>query len=267
MRRRGVFLDLNGTLVEPLKRDRFDEIALIPGVVEAVARLSTAGWSASGYSRAASRRGCSHSQSSRPGSPVSQRVSKCKRALVVGPYVCPHRFADPCPARNRIPLLYDRAAAEHRLKPPGLVIGDSPEDVRAAKRLGARGCLIRTGWATDPDVLEKATPDVQCHRQLTHRSSRIGSCISNNDGEVRSESFMSASKLHADDTPVPVLEPGKGRTKTGRLWTYVHDEPRPVAGVACESRLSTSTHPVRHINEGMYSRKPHIKCCAAPLVE
>jgi transposase len=35
---------------------------------------------------------------------------------------------------------------------------------------------------------------------------------------------MSAAKLHADDTPVPVLEPGKGRTKTGRLWTYVRDE-------------------------------------------
>jgi transposase len=30
--------------------------------------------------------------------------------------------------------------------------------------------------------------------------------------------------LHADDTPVPVLDPGRGRTKTGRLWTYVRDE-------------------------------------------
>jgi hypothetical protein len=30
-----------------------------------------------------------------------------------------------------------------------------------------------------------------------------------------------ASKLHADDTPVPVLAPGNGKTKTGRLWTYV----------------------------------------------
>jgi transposase len=35
---------------------------------------------------------------------------------------------------------------------------------------------------------------------------------------------MSASKLHADDTPVPVLAPGNGRTKTGRLWTYVRDD-------------------------------------------
>ena len=42
------------------------------------------------------------------------------------------------------------------------------------------------------------------------------------------EHVMSASKLHADDTPVPVLAPGNGKTKTGRLWTYVRDD-RPSA--------------------------------------
>jgi transposase len=35
---------------------------------------------------------------------------------------------------------------------------------------------------------------------------------------------MAAGKLHADDTPVPVLAPGNGKTKTGRLWTYVRDD-------------------------------------------
>jgi len=35
---------------------------------------------------------------------------------------------------------------------------------------------------------------------------------------------MSAEKLHTDDTPVPVLAPGRGKTKTGRLWTYVRDD-------------------------------------------
>jgi transposase len=35
---------------------------------------------------------------------------------------------------------------------------------------------------------------------------------------------MSAGKLHADDTPVPVLAPGDGKTRTGRLWTYVRDD-------------------------------------------
>jgi transposase len=33
-----------------------------------------------------------------------------------------------------------------------------------------------------------------------------------------------AEKVHADDTPVPVLDPGRGKTKTGRLWTYVRDD-------------------------------------------
>ena len=40
---------------------------------------------------------------------------------------------------------------------------------------------------------------------------------------------LGARKLHADDTPVPVSAPGKGRTQTGRLWAYVRDD-RPAAG-------------------------------------
>ncbi len=35
---------------------------------------------------------------------------------------------------------------------------------------------------------------------------------------------LSARKIYADDTPVPVLAPGNGKTRTGRLWTYVRDE-------------------------------------------
>lgn len=40
---------------------------------------------------------------------------------------------------------------------------------------------------------------------------------------------LAAERLHADDTPVPVLAPGSGRTKTGRLWVYLRDE-RPYGG-------------------------------------
>ena len=35
---------------------------------------------------------------------------------------------------------------------------------------------------------------------------------------------FSAEKLHADDTPIPVLAPGEGKTRTGRVWTYVRDD-------------------------------------------
>jgi histidinol phosphatase-like enzyme len=81
-------------------------------------------------------------------------------ARVVGPYVCPHRLDDPCPCKKPSTLLYERAAADHQLKPSDcFVIGDTPEDVRAARRLGARGCLVRTGWAADPRVVEAAAED------------------------------------------------------------------------------------------------------------
>jgi hypothetical protein len=30
---------------------------------------------------------------------------------------------------------------------------------------------------------------------------------------------LAGDTLHVDDTPVPVLAPGTGKTKTGRLWT------------------------------------------------
>ncbi len=35
---------------------------------------------------------------------------------------------------------------------------------------------------------------------------------------------LDGETIHADDTPVPVLDPGRGRTKPGRFWTYVRDE-------------------------------------------
>ena len=63
---------------------------------------------------------------------------------------------------------------------------------------------------------------------------------------------MSAEKLHADDTPVPVLAPGTGRTRTGRLWTYVRDD-RPAGDDAppavwfCYSADRKGEHPARHL--------------------
>ena len=47
---------------------------------------------------------------------------------------------------------------------------------------------------------------------------------------VRQHVFA-AEKIHGDDTTVPVLAPGLGRTKTGRLWVYVRDD-RPFLGSA-----------------------------------
>ncbi len=61
-----------------------------------------------------------------------------------------------------------------------------------------------------------------------------------------------ATRLHADDTPVPVLAPGNGRTKTGRLWTYVRDgrpsaDPVPPAVWFAFSPDRRGEHPQAHL--------------------
>jgi transposase len=63
---------------------------------------------------------------------------------------------------------------------------------------------------------------------------------------------LAGRKLHADDTPMPVLAPGNGKTKTGRLWTYVRDD-RPAGEQTAPavwfaySADRKGEHPRRHL--------------------
>jgi histidinol-phosphate phosphatase family protein len=161
MSRRGVFLDLNGTLVEPLKQERLDELTLIPGVVAALARLTTAGFVCpvvTVQSRIA--KGLFSMAEFRSWFAAFAADLQAQGAVIVGPYVCPHRRGEPCLCKKPNVLLYERAASEHQLTAADcFVIGDSPDDVRAARQVGARGCLVRTGWASDPRVVEAALQD------------------------------------------------------------------------------------------------------------
>jgi len=101
MDRRCVFLDLNGTLVEPLKPQRLDALTLIPGVAEAVARLSAAGFVCpvvTVQSRIA--KGLSSLAQFETWFAGSAADLNTYGARVVGPYVGPHRFAEPCPCKK-----------------------------------------------------------------------------------------------------------------------------------------------------------------------
>ena len=64
---------------------------------------------------------------------------------------------------------------------------------------------------------------------------------------------MAGSKIHGDDTPVPVLAPGRGKTKTGRLWTYVRDDrpsgdETPPAVWYCYTPDRKGEHPQAHLS-------------------
>lgn len=65
---------------------------------------------------------------------------------------------------------------------------------------------------------------------------------------------MATPKLHADDTPIPVLAPGNKKAKTGRLWVYVRDDSRsgstdPAAVWFAYSPDRKGIHPQTHLAE------------------
>jgi transposase len=70
--------------------------------------------------------------------------------------------------------------------------------------------------------------------------------------EVLRRYVLATDKLHGDDTPLPVLAPGTGRTKTGRFWTYVRDN-RPSGDKSAPavwfaySPDRKGEHPQRHL--------------------
>ena len=91
-----------------------------------------------------------------------------------------------------------------------------------------------------------------------HRSRRVDACRlggrggghADAAGEAIRAHVFAAERIHADDTTVPVL--AKGKTRTGRLWTYVRDDrpfagPDPPAAVFFYSRDRGGEHPEQHL--------------------
>ncbi|MCP1968194.1 IS66 family transposase [Bradyrhizobium elkanii] len=63
---------------------------------------------------------------------------------------------------------------------------------------------------------------------------------------------FASDHLFADDTPVPVLDPGRGRTKTGRLWVYAREQrswggPEPPAAVYLFAPDRKAERPASHL--------------------
>lgn len=66
------------------------------------------------------------------------------------------------------------------------------------------------------------------------------------------KSVFASDHLFADDTPIPVLDPGRGRTKTGRLWVYAREQrpwngPEPPAAVYLFAPDRKAERPETHL--------------------
>lgn len=82
----------------------------------------------------------------------------------------------------------------------------------------------------------------QCARLLEPIAKAIQQCI------------FSGKQIHGDDTPVRVLAPGIGKTKIGRIWTYVsdgrpHGDQSPVAVCYFYSPDRKGTRPLEHLKD------------------
>lgn len=66
------------------------------------------------------------------------------------------------------------------------------------------------------------------------------------------KNVFASNHLFADDTPIPVLDPGRGRTKTGRLWVYAREQrpwsgPEPPAAIYLFAPDRKAERPIAHL--------------------
>jgi histidinol-phosphate phosphatase family protein len=145
---RAAFLDLNGTLVEPVRVTDLRELTVLPYAIEAVRLLNQAQFLCpvvTVQSRISKAIFSFHEFSA--WFLALQRQFHAAGAHLLGPYVCPHQRRDACLCKKPQTQLYLQATQEHGIElHQSIVIGDTYDDVAAAQTLGIPGCLVRTGW-------------------------------------------------------------------------------------------------------------------------
>lgn len=143
-----VFLDRDGTLNRDMGYVKTpDELDLLPGVSEAVARLNRAGarviviTNQSGVARGFFTL-----------ADLDAIHAKLRAELAAGGasldgiYYCPHHPDDGCVCRKPQPGLVERAVQDLGVDPSGAyVVGDQTPDVELARRVGARAVLVMSG--------------------------------------------------------------------------------------------------------------------------
>lgn len=160
--RPAVFLDRDGTLVREVGYLADPaELELLPGVPDALRALQAAGFALvvisnqSGVGRGLFPIGTVHVAMAR-----LRRLLRTAGVELDGVYFCPHRPDAGCPCRKPASGLIERAAEDLNLHPRGsFVVGDKRLDVETARRVGARGILVRTGYGRDEEHREGTAAD------------------------------------------------------------------------------------------------------------
>jgi histidinol-phosphate phosphatase family protein len=164
---RAVFLDLNGALVRPLKVEHPTQHEIIPGAADAVAMLCAAGFVCPVVTV---QSGIEKGRFSQPEfldwfHSFRTEITASYGATLAGIYVCPHRYRNACTCKKAGGVLYREAAVELGIDlASSVVVGDSLEDMQAARSIRNIGVAVRTGWplnASVEDLAAHVADDVQ----------------------------------------------------------------------------------------------------------
>jgi len=145
--RGAVFLDRDGTLVrDPGYLHRAEDVVLLPGVLDGLARLHEAGWPLVVVSNQSGiARGLYDAEAFRAVARQIEALAAPRGIRFAGWYFCPHHpdFTGPCACRKPGVALFREAAAEHGLTlGDSWFVGDRWSDVEPAVLLGGRGILL-----------------------------------------------------------------------------------------------------------------------------
>lgn len=161
MRSRAVFLDRDGVLNRAIVRDgkpyppeRLEEVEILPGVAEALARLREAG-----FKLVVATNQPDIARGTRNPECVDAINDHLRRELPLDAiYVCPHDSAQECDCRKPRPGLLTRAAADLDIDlAASFMVGDRWRDVAAGRSAGCRTFFIDYNYdeqrPDDPDFV------------------------------------------------------------------------------------------------------------------
>ena len=159
--RRFVFLDRDGTLLhDPGYLHRISDYRVLPGTVEGLRLLQQAGFGlAVVTNQSGIGRGYYSEQEFHDFQAHFTADLAAQEVRIEASYFCPHLPDAGCPCRKPATALLERAREELGAElERSFMVGDTPEDMELARRVGCRGVYVLTGRgeerlsSLDPDV-------------------------------------------------------------------------------------------------------------------
>ena len=163
-----VFLDRDGTINEEVGYlDHLEKFKMIPGTAEAIRRINVSGLKAVVVTNQSGvGRGYFSERLVGEVHALLQEMLKEKGAFIDAFYFCPHHptegkgaYLTFCDCRKPQPGLLLMAAEDLDIDlERSYMVGDMPKDVETARKVGAKGILVKTGYGSQ-QAAEEVRPD------------------------------------------------------------------------------------------------------------